>query len=107
MDSLIYILDEPTVGLHESEKAELLKSINDLKELGNTVIVVEHDRNVIAMAEHVIDIGPKAGVEGGRVMYQGDLEGLLHCEESITGQYFPVKSPCPSERSNRLSQPLA
>ncbi len=88
MDSLIYILDEPTVGLHESEKAELLKSINNLKELGNTVIIVEHDRNVIEMAEHIIDIGPKAGIEGGRVMYQGDLQGLLQCKESITGQYL-------------------
>jgi excinuclease ABC A subunit len=95
MDSLIYILDEPTVGLHESEKAELLKSINDLKELGNTVIVVEHDRNVIEMAEHIIDIGPKAGIEGGRVMYQGDLKGLLQCKESITGQYLSGKVAMP------------
>ncbi|MBN1538191.1 MAG: excinuclease ABC subunit UvrA [Anaerolineales bacterium] len=100
MDSLIYILDEPTVGLHESEKTELLKSINDLKELGNTVIVVEHDRNVIEMAEHIIDIGPKAGIEGGQVTYQGDLKGLLQCNESITGQYLsgkaimPVRSRC-------------
>lgn len=95
MDSLIYILDEPTVGLHESEKVELLNSINDLKELGNTVIVVEHDRNTIEMAEQIIDIGPKAGVEGGQVIYQGDLAGLLQCNESITGQYLSGKVAMP------------
>ncbi|CAH1200683.1 UvrABC system protein A [Paenibacillus plantiphilus] len=88
MDSLIYVLDEPTAGLHESEKTELLKSIRELQELGNTVIVVEHDRNAITMAEHIIDIGPKAGIEGGQVIYEGDLEGLLQCKESITGQYL-------------------
>lgn len=88
MDSLIYILDEPTVGLHESEKAELLISIRALQELGNTVIVVEHDRNTIGMAEDIIDIGPNAGIEGGKIVYQGDLPGLLRCAESITGQYL-------------------
>ncbi|PKO13873.1 MAG: excinuclease ABC subunit A [Chloroflexi bacterium HGW-Chloroflexi-10] len=99
MDSLIYILDEPTVGLHQSEKAELLKSIRALKELGNTVIVVEHDRNTIEIAEHIIDMGPKAGIEGGQIVYQGDLAGLLQCNESITGQYLsgkvqmPVRTP--------------
>jgi len=96
MDSLIYVLDEPTAGLHESEKAELLKSIRELKDLGNTVIVVEHDKNAIKMAEHIIDIGPKAGIEGGRVIYQGDLEGLLQCKESLTGQYLSGKTTMPT-----------
>lgn len=95
MDSLIYILDEPTAGLHESEKNELLKSIYALKELGNTVIVVEHDRNTIEMAEHIIDIGPKAGVEGGQLIYQGDLAGLLQCSDSLTGRYFSGKAAMP------------
>ncbi|MCP4131849.1 MAG: excinuclease ABC subunit UvrA, partial [bacterium] len=95
MDSLIYILDEPTVGLHESEKAELLKSINALKELGNTVIVVEHDKNTIEMADHIIDMGPKAGIEGGQIMYQGDLAGLLKCDNSITGQYLSGRASMP------------
>ncbi|BBI33386.1 excinuclease ABC subunit UvrA [Cohnella abietis] len=96
MDSLIYVLDEPTAGLHESEKAELLKSIRELTDLGNTVIVVEHDKNAIRMAEHIIDIGPKAGIEGGQVVYQGDLEGLLKCKESITGQYLSGKTTMPT-----------
>ncbi len=101
MDSLIYILDEPTIGLHESEKTELLKSIKVLKELGNTVIVVEHDRNTIAMAEHIIDMGPKAGIEGGQVVYQGDLAGLLQCNESVTGQYLSGKVAMPVRTINQ------
>jgi excinuclease ABC subunit A len=99
MDSLIYILDEPTVGLHESEKGELLTSIGALKELGNTVIVVEHDRRTIAFAEHIIDMGPKAGIEGGRVVYQGDYAGLLECENSITGRYLSGKTAMPVRRT--------
>lgn len=99
MDSLIYILDEPTAGLHESEKAELLKSILTLKELGNSVIVVEHDRSTIEIAEHVIDIGPKAGAEGGQIIYQGDVTGLLQCRASITGQYLSGKTAMPVRKT--------
>ena len=101
MDSLIYILDEPTAGLHESEKTELLKSIKALKELGNTVIVVEHDKNTIQMADHIIDIGPKAGVEGGEIIYQGDVKGLLECRSSITGQYLSGKVEMPTRKTNQ------
>ncbi|HEX2465524.1 MAG TPA: excinuclease ABC subunit UvrA [Thermoanaerobaculia bacterium] len=101
MDSLIYILDEPTVGLHESEKEELLRSVTALKELGNTVIVVEHDRNTIEMADHVVDIGPGAGVDGGRVVYQGDLAGLLACDDSTTGRYLSGRARMPLRRLDR------
>ncbi|HBG4551173.1 TPA: excinuclease ABC subunit UvrA [Clostridioides difficile] len=101
MDSLIYVLDEPTAGLHESEKIDILKSIKKLKDLGNTVIVVEHDKNTIKMAEHIIDIGPKAGVEGGQLVYQGDLEGLLQSDKSLTGQYLSGKYPMPNRTSNK------
>lgn len=104
MDSLIYVLDEPTVSLHESEKSELLKSISDLKELGNTVIVVEHDRKTIEMAEHIIDIGPKAGVQGGRLIYQGDTQGLFECEASITGQYLSGKIAMPGRQIKHNSK---
>ncbi|MWV45521.1 excinuclease ABC subunit UvrA [Paenibacillus sp. HJL G12] len=96
MESIIYILDEPTVGLHESEKTELLKSIYALKELGNTVIVVEHDKSTIEMADYIIDIGPKAGIEGGKVIYEGSYEGLLQCENSLTGQYLSGRAKMPS-----------
>lgn len=95
LESLIYVLDEPTVGLHESEKAELLKSIKALKKLGNTVIVVEHDRSIIEMADHIIDIGPKAGIEGGQIIYEGDYAGLLKCDKSLTGQYLSGKVKMP------------
>ncbi len=101
MDSLIYILDEPTMGLHESEKTELLRSIRALKELGNTVIVVEHDRNTIEMAEHIIDIGPKAGIEGGQIVYQGDFAGLLQCKDSITGRYLADRMATTVRMANR------
>ena len=85
MDSLIYVLDEPTVGLHEIEKADLLEQVDTLRSLGNTVIVVEHDRNTIERAQHVIDFGPLAGTGGGEIVYQGDHAGLLRSEGSITG----------------------
>ena len=103
LDSLIYILDEPTSGLHESEKIDLLRSIKGLKELGNTVIVIEHDRNMIEMAEHIIDIGPKAGIEGGQVVYQGNLDGLLQCRQSITGQYLSGAVALPQRAKQNLT----
>ncbi|MZQ81401.1 excinuclease ABC subunit UvrA [Paenibacillus sp. 5J-6] len=96
MESIIYILDEPTVGLHESEKVEILKSIYALKELGNTVIVVEHDKSTIEMADYIIDIGPKAGIEGGQVIYEGSYAGLLQCQNSLTGQYLSGRANMPT-----------
>jgi excinuclease ABC A subunit len=106
MDSLIYILDEPTIGLHESEKTELLKSILTLKELGNTVIVVEHDRKTIEIAEHIIDIGPKAGIQGGQLIYQGDMQGLFACDESITGKYLSGKVVMPERIRKHISKSI-
>lgn len=101
LDSLIYVLDEPAVGLHECEKQELHKSIQELRDLGNTVIIVEHDKGIIEMAEHIIDIGPKAGIEGGELIYQGEYQGLLECKDSITGQYLSgkVKMPVRKKKS--------
>jgi excinuclease ABC subunit A len=95
MDSLIYVLDEPTVGLHEIEKADLLEQIAALRSLGNTVIVVEHDRNTIERAQHVIDFGPLAGTDGGEIVYEGDYAGLLKLEGSVTGQYLSGRRAVP------------
>jgi excinuclease ABC subunit A len=95
MDSLIYVLDEPTVGLHEIEKGDLLEQIAALRSLGNTVIVVEHDRNTIERAQHVIDFGPLAGNDGGEIVYEGDYAGLLKSEESVTGQYLSGRRAVP------------
>ena len=106
MDSLIYVLDEPTVGLHESEKAELIRAITALKKNGNTVIVVEHDKNLIRSADHIIDIGPGAGIEGGQIMYEGDYAGLLACESSLTGRYLSGKDAMPSRKSKQKGGPF-
>jgi excinuclease ABC A subunit len=95
MDSLIYVLDEPTVGLHEIEKGDLLEQIEALKCLGNSVIVVEHDRNTIGRAQHVIDFGPLAGTGGGQIVYEGDYAGLLKCEASLTGQCLSGRRAAP------------
>ena len=95
MDSIIYVLDEPTVGLPELEKADLLEQIEALRALGNTVIVVEHDRNTIERAQHVIDVGPLAGTGGGEVVYEGNYDGLLGSPQSVTGQYLSGRRAVP------------
>lgn len=85
---VLYILDEPSIGLHQRDNDKLLATLKHLRDLGNTVIVVEHDEDTMRAADHIVDIGPGAGVHGGEVVYNGDVEGLMHCEKSITGQYL-------------------
>lgn len=85
---LTYVLDEPTVGLHSRDTEKLLKTINQIKDNGNTIIMVEHDMEVIKNAEHIIDIGPKAGVLGGEIIAQGNVNQIINTEESITGKYL-------------------
>ena len=85
---VMYILDEPSFGLHQRDNERLLKTLVRLRDLGNTVIVVEHDEDAIRMADHVIDIGPGAGVHGGEIIAQGTLTDILDCEASVTGQYL-------------------
>jgi len=104
MDSLIYIMDEPTAGLHESEKEPLIASIKALKEQGNTVIVVEHDKKTIENCEHIIDIGPYAGSDGGELIYQGDLDGLYKNSNSITGKYLSGEISMPEITENRKNK---
>ncbi|MFX1374761.1 MAG: excinuclease ABC subunit UvrA [Promethearchaeota archaeon] len=88
LDSLIYILDEPSMSLHEREKESLIKILKKLRDLGNTVIIVEHDKHFINIADEIIDIGPGAGVNGGEIVYQGSLEGIQKVEKSLTGQFL-------------------
>ncbi len=88
LDSLIYILDEPSMSLHEQEKESLINILKQLKELGNTVIIVEHDKRFIDIADEIIDIGPGAGVNGGEIVYQGMLDGIKKVENSYTGQFL-------------------
>ena len=96
----LYILDEPSIGLHPRDIHKLIKILKSLKELGNTVIVVEHDREVIESADFIIDLGPGAGENGGKVIYTGDYSGLLKSEKSLTGKYLSgkLKIPTPSKR---------
>lgn len=99
LDSLIYVFDEPMAGLHASEKASMIEAIWQLKKLGNTVIVVEHDKEILRYADHIIEIGPKAGVEGGEVVYQGSYEGYEKANTLLSAYLF---GQCPiSPRTNR------
>ena len=86
-----YVLDEPSIGLHQRDNAKLLKTLKNLKELGNTVIVVEHDEEAIRSADHIIDIGPGAGVHGGKICAQGDIKAILKNKDSITAKYLSGK----------------
>ncbi|NHJ22626.1 MAG: excinuclease ABC subunit UvrA [Candidatus Lokiarchaeota archaeon] len=95
IDSLIYILDEPSMSLHELEKDSLIELLKKLKRLGNTIIVVEHDKRFIEIADQVIDIGPGAGVNGGELVYQGALDGLKNVDKSYTGQFLTGKISLP------------
>ncbi|WP_350431944.1 excinuclease ABC subunit UvrA [Shewanella sp. H8] len=88
---VMYVLDEPSIGLHQRDNERLLQTLIHLRDLGNTVIVVEHDEDAIRLADHIIDIGPGAGVHGGEVICDGTLEDILNCEESVTGQYISGK----------------
>jgi excinuclease ABC subunit A len=85
---VMYVLDEPSIGLHQRDNERLLATLNRLRDLGNTVIVVEHDEDAIRLADHIVDIGPGAGVHGGEVVAQGDLAAVLAAPRSLTGQYL-------------------
>ncbi|MCZ0942356.1 MAG: excinuclease ABC subunit UvrA [Gammaproteobacteria bacterium] len=85
---VMYILDEPSIGLHQRDNARLLRTLTHLKQLGNTVLVVEHDEEAIRSADHIVDIGPGAGVHGGQIVASGGLECILSEPSSITGQYL-------------------
>ena len=88
---VLYILDEPSIGLHQRDNDKLLATLKHLRDLGNTVIVVEHDEDTMRAADYIVDIGPGAGVHGGEVVYNGSVEGILQCEKSVTGQYLSGK----------------
>ena len=88
---VMYVLDEPSIGLHQRDNERLLATLTRLRDLGNTVIVVEHDEDAIRLADHVVDIGPGAGVHGGRVVGQGSMDDLMAAPESVTGQFLSGK----------------
>lgn len=85
---VLYILDEPSIGLHQKDNEKLLKTLRHLTDIGNTLLIVEHDEDTMYAADHIIDIGPGAGVHGGEVIAQGDVEQIKKCKKSLTGQYL-------------------
>jgi len=95
-----YILDEPSIGLHQRDNDKLLATLTHLRDLGNTVIVVEHDEDTMRAADYIVDIGPRAGEHGGEVVAAGTAEDIMQCEESITGAYLSgrIRIPVPKER---------
>ena len=103
IDSLIYILDEPSMSLHEREKDSLITMLKKLKDLGNTIIIVEHDKRFIEIADEIIDIGPGAGINGGELVFQGTLDGLKNISNSYTGQFLSGKLSLP-RKPNELKK---
>ncbi len=97
---VLYILDEPSIGLHQRDNNRLIKTLFDLRDIGNTVIVVEHDTDTILAADHVLDMGPGAGIHGGKIVYSGKVPGILKHKESLTGQYLSgrLTIPIPEQR---------
>ena len=97
---VLYVLDEPSIGLHQRDNLRLLENLKQLKELGNTVLVVEHDAETILMADHVIDMGPGAGIRGGEVVFSGSPSALVESQDSLTGQYLSGRRiiPVPAAR---------
>ena len=100
LTGVLYILDEPSIGLHQRDNEKLLKTLEDLRDLGNTLIVVEHDEDTMRAADYIVDIGPGAGVHGGNVVAAGTVEDICACPDSLTGQYLSGKRkiPVPSGR---------
>jgi len=97
---VLYVLDEPSIGLHQRDNQRLIETLSHLRDIGNTVIVVEHDEETIRAADHVVDIGPGAGEHGGDIVYSGDVKGLITSKKSLTGEYLSGSKslPVPSER---------
>ena len=97
---VLYILDEPSIGLHQRDNEKLLNTLRNLRDIGNTLIVVEHDEDTMRAADYIVDVGPGAGIHGGNIVCTGTAEDIMNCKESITGQYLSgrKKIPVPAKR---------
>lgn len=97
---VLYILDEPSIGLHQRDNEKLLNTLRNLRDIGNTLIVVEHDEDTMRAADYIVDVGPGAGIHGGNIVCTGTAEDIMNCKESITGQYLSgrKKIPAPAKR---------
>ncbi|WP_094555011.1 excinuclease ABC subunit UvrA [Synechococcus sp. 1G10] len=103
LTGVLYVLDEPSIGLHQRDNDRLLNTLFKLRDLGNTLIVVEHDEDTIRAADHLVDIGPGAGVHGGHIVAEGSLQNLLEAEESLTGAYLSGRLAIPTPAERRAS----
>ena len=101
LTGVLYVLDEPSIGLHQRDNKRLLATIENLRDKGNTVIVVEHDEETIREADYIVDMGPEAGVHGGRVVAQGSVDDLISCKESLTGRYLSGEKKIPVPKTRR------
>jgi excinuclease ABC subunit A len=108
LTGVLYVLDEPSIGLHQRDNARLLETLKRLRDLGNTVIVVEHDEDAIRAADHVLDIGPGAGIHGGHIVAQGKIEDLIAAPQSWTGKYLSgeLVVPIPERRPRNPNRTL-
>ena len=88
LSGVLYVLDEPSIGLHQRDNDKLIATLKEMRDLGNTLIVVEHDEDTMRSADYIVDVGPGAGIHGGNIVYEGDVSGLLGCQQSITGAYL-------------------
>ena len=91
LTGVLYVLDEPSIGLHQKDNAKLLRALKEMRDLGNTLIVVEHDEETMKECDWIVDVGQMAGIHGGNIIYNGPAAGIVNCEESITGQYLSGK----------------
>ena len=88
LTGILYVLDEPSIGLHQKDDEKLIQTLKQMRDIGNTLVVVEHDEETIRQADYIVDIGPRAGIHGGEIIYQGDVAGLLKCKNSLTSDYL-------------------
>ncbi|MDE2577869.1 MAG: excinuclease ABC subunit UvrA [Hyphomicrobiales bacterium] len=105
LTGVLYVLDEPSIGLHQRDNARLLETLRRLRDLGNTVIVVEHDEDAILTADHVVDVGPGAGIHGGKIIAEGAPQDIMDNPASLTGQYLTGKKEVAVPRKRRAPQP--
>lgn len=98
---VVYVLDEPSIGLHQRDNSKLLSALRGLTDIGNTLIIVEHDEDTMREADYIVDIGPGAGVHGGEIVAQGTMEDICNCDESITGQYLSGKKEIAVPKEHR------
>ncbi|MGJ5675148.1 MAG: excinuclease ABC subunit UvrA [Nostochopsis sp.] len=107
LTGVLYVLDEPSIGLHQRDNGRLLQTLTKLRDLGNTLIVVEHDEETIRAADHIVDIGPSAGIHGGNIIAEGDFQALLEAENSLTGAYLSgrrlIQTPANRREGNGIS----